>query len=156
MFSVFGKITELRIHNKSSLNRQVPNFGFIKFEDPASALKLQESTPIFYPDLKDSNGQKLNVELKIRKEGQAPRSAPGGPNNNMDRGRNANPGNGMNRNGSGGRGDRREDRGAGGGGGGGGGGGNRQFTRSDRAPLGPRNNGSSSNGTGATYNNTRR
>lgn len=44
MFSVFGKITELRIHNKSSQNRQVPNFGFIKFEDPASALKLQEST----------------------------------------------------------------------------------------------------------------
>lgn len=44
MFGVFGKITELRIHNKSSQNRQVPNFGFIKFEDPASALKLQEST----------------------------------------------------------------------------------------------------------------
>lgn len=44
MFSVFGKITELRIHNKSSQNRQVPNFGFIKFEDPASALKLQDST----------------------------------------------------------------------------------------------------------------
>lgn len=44
MFSVFGKITELRIHNKSSQNRQVPNFGFIKFEDPASASKLQEST----------------------------------------------------------------------------------------------------------------
>lgn len=51
MFSVFGKITELRIHNKSSQNRQVPNFGFIKFEDPASALKLQEST-VSKPDLK--------------------------------------------------------------------------------------------------------
>lgn len=43
MFGVFGKITELRIHNKSSQNRQVPNFGFIKFEDPANALKLKES-----------------------------------------------------------------------------------------------------------------
>ena len=43
MFIHFGKITELRIHNKSSTNRQVPNFGFIKFEDPASAQKLQDS-----------------------------------------------------------------------------------------------------------------
>lgn len=87
----------------------------------------------------------MNVELKIRKDGgQTPRSAaPGGA--NIDRGRNANPGNGMNRNGSGGRGDRREERG----------GGNRQFTRSDRAPVGPRNN-NNTNGTGATYNNTRR
>lgn len=96
--------------------------------------------------MKDPNGQKLNVELKIRKDGgQVPRINPGGP--NIDRGRNVNPGNGMNRNGSGGRGgsDRREERI---------GGGNRQFTRSDRAPLGPRNG--NSNGTGATYNNTRR
>lgn len=48
MFSVFGKITELRIHNKppqkNSQNRPVPNYGFITFEDPASALKLQDST----------------------------------------------------------------------------------------------------------------
>lgn len=48
MFSVFGKITELRILNKppqkNSQNRPVPNYGFITFEDPASALKLQEST----------------------------------------------------------------------------------------------------------------
>lgn len=106
--------------------------------------------PIFYPDLKDPNGQKLNVELKIRKEGggQTPRgTTTAGP--NMERGRNTNPGNGMNRNGSGGRGERREERG-----GTGGGGGNRQFNRSDRAPLGPRNG--TANGTGTTYNNTRR
>lgn len=48
MFSVFGKIVDLRIHNKppqkNSQNRPVPNYGFITFEDPASALKLQEST----------------------------------------------------------------------------------------------------------------
>lgn len=108
--------------------------------------------PVYYPDLKDSNGQKLNVELKIRKEGggQAPRST-NGP--NMDRGRNNNPGNGMNRNGSGGRGERRgEDRG-----------GNRQFNRSDRGTMGPRtgtgtgNGNANANGTaGTTYNNTRR
>lgn len=87
----------------------------------------------------------MNVELKIRKDGgQAARSAPGGQ--NIDRGRNVNPGNGMNRNGSGGRGDRREERG----------GGNRQFTRSDRAPLGPRNGGNANGTSAATYNNTRR
>lgn len=97
--------------------------------------------------MKDSNGQKLNVELKIRKEGgQAPRSIPsGGP--NMDRGRNNNPGNGMNRNGSGGRGERREDRG-----------GNRQFNRTDRPAMGPRNGNANGTGTGTgtTFTNTRR
>lgn len=47
MFSTFGKITDLRIHNKppqkNSQNRPVPNYGFITFEDPTSALKLQDS-----------------------------------------------------------------------------------------------------------------
>lgn len=48
MFSVFGKIVDLRIHSKpaqkNSQNRPVPNYGFITFEDPASTMKLQEST----------------------------------------------------------------------------------------------------------------
>ena len=59
----------------------------------------------------------------------------------MDRGRNNNPSTGMNRNGSGGRSDRRDDRG-----------GNRQFNRSDRMG-GPRaTNGNAS----ATFTNSRR
>ncbi|CRL07119.1 CLUMA_CG020116, isoform A [Clunio marinus] len=146
MFGVFGKITDLRILNKqqqkNSQNRPVPSFGFVTFEDSASALKLQESTPIFYPDLKDSTGQMLNVELKIRKEGsQTPRTSTNGSNN--DRGRNSNPGNGMNRNGSGGRNDRREDRGN-----------NRPFNRADRG-IGSRNNGNT-NASGNIFANTRR
>lgn len=48
LFGVFGKITDLRIltkqQQKNSQNRPVPSFGFVTFEDPASALKLQEST----------------------------------------------------------------------------------------------------------------
>jgi RNA recognition motif-containing protein len=48
MFSVFGKIVDLRIHTKTQKNgnnsRPVPNYGFITFEDPASAVKLQEAT----------------------------------------------------------------------------------------------------------------
>lgn len=92
--------------------------------------------PIFYPVLGDPQGQKLNVELKIRKEGGGapPRSANGGPNgNNMEhRGRNNQPGAGMNRNGSGGRGGDRRD------------GGQRQFQRSDR-PMG-RNGPNNTNG----------
>lgn len=95
--------------------------------------------PIYYPVLKDSNGQKLNVELKTRKEGgQAPRSTNG---SNMDRGRNNNTGSGMNRNGSGGRGDRRD-------------GGNRQFQRSDRNTM--NRNGANANGNGTQHTNTRR
>lgn len=96
--------------------------------------------------MKDPSGQKLNVELKIRKEGSGvPPRAPAGP--NMDRGRNNNPGNGnmgMNRNGSGGRGERRgEDRG-----------GPRQFNRTDRNPMGPRNG--APNGAATTYANPQR
>lgn len=103
--------------------------------------------PIFYPSLRDSSGQKLNVELKIRKEGgNPPRSSNGGP--NMERGRNNNPGGGMNRNGSDGRGDRRD-------------GGNRQYQRSDRNPMGGRGANGATGANGQTAppqhaNNTRR
>lgn len=110
-------------------------------------MNFSTSQPIYYPDLKDSTGIMLNVELKIRKEGgQPPRPSVNGP--NMDRGRNSNPGTGMNRNGSGGRGERRDDRG----------GGNRQFNRSERGTMGPRNGNANGTGTGTstTYNNTRR
>jgi hypothetical protein len=148
LFSVFGKIADLRIHTKQSLkggNRPVPNYGFITFEDPASAQRLQDAQPIYYPVLNDKSGQKLNIEHKIRKnvDGQSTggmnRSSTNGQ--NMDRGRNNNPSTGMNRNGSGGRSDRRDDRG-----------GNRQFNRSDRMG-GPRaTNGNAS----ATFTNSRR
>jgi RNA recognition motif-containing protein len=46
MFSVFGKIADLRIHTKQPAKpggRPVPNYGFITFEDPQSAIKLQEA-----------------------------------------------------------------------------------------------------------------
>lgn len=150
MFSVFGKIADLRIHAKpaqKSGNRPVPNYGFITFEDPASAQRLQDAQPIFYPVLNDKSGQKLNIEHKIRKNVDGQSTGGGGLNRsstngqNMDRGRNNNPSSGMNRNGSGGRSDRRDDRG----------GGNRQFNRSDR--MGPRaTNGNS----GTTFTNSRR
>lgn len=155
MFSVFGKIADLRILTKppaKSGNRPVPNYGFITFEDPQSAIKLQEAQPIFYPNLNDKTGQKINVEHKIRKtvDGQGPGVGSGGMNRtstngqNMDRGRNNNPGAGMNRNGSGGRTDRRggDDRG-----------GNRQFNRTDRMGQNRTTNG---NSIGTTYTNSRR
>lgn len=51
MFQVYGKIVDLRIHNKpqqkNSNNRPVPNYGFITFEDPVAAMKLQESQVSF-------------------------------------------------------------------------------------------------------------
>ncbi|XP_070493930.1 ras GTPase-activating protein-binding protein 2 [Chironomus tepperi] len=147
LFSVFGKIADLRIHAKPAQkggNRPVPNYGFITFDDPASAQRLQDAQPIYYPVLNDKSGQKLNIEQKIRKNvdgqntGGMNRSSTNGQ--NMDRGRNNNPSSGMNRNGSGGRSDRRDDRG-----------GNRQFNRSDR--MGPRpTNGNS----GTTFTNSRR
>lgn len=84
----------------------------------------------------------MNIEHKIRKNAEAGGTggnARSGDQNN-DRSRNSNPGNGMNRNGSGGRSDRRDDR-------------NRQFNRSDRmGGGGPR----ASNGTTGTYTNSRR
>lgn len=47
LFSVFGKITDLRIHPKQTQKggggRPGPNYGFITFESPASAVRLQEA-----------------------------------------------------------------------------------------------------------------
>lgn len=43
MFSVFGKIVDLRITIKAQPENnkgQIPNNGLITFEDPASALKM--------------------------------------------------------------------------------------------------------------------
>ncbi|KAG5671450.1 hypothetical protein PVAND_001646 [Polypedilum vanderplanki] len=154
MFSVFGKIADLRIHTKQPAKpggRPVPNYGFITFEDPQSAIKLQDAQPIFYPVLNDKSGQKINIEHKIRKnadgQGNMNRSQTnGGQNMDRDRGRNNNPGGGgMNRNGSGGRSDRRDDRRDGG---------NRQqFNRSDRMGQNRTTNG---NTAGNTYTNSRR
>lgn len=90
--------------------------------------------------MKDPSGQKLNVELKIRKEGGTAQRSSNAP--NIDRGRNNNVGSGMNRNGSGGRGGDRRD------------GGNRSFQRSDRTTVG--RNGANANGSAAQHANARR
>lgn len=153
LFAVFGKIADLRIHTKQtqkgSNGRPVPNYGFITFENPASALRLQEAQPIYYPVLNDKRGTKLNIEHKIRKNAEAGGTGSNagrvaGDQNN-DRGRNSNPGGaGMNRNGSGGRTDgRRDDR-------------NRQFNRSDRIGGGGGQRTTNGNSTAGTYTNTRR
>lgn len=150
LFSVFGKITDLRIHpkqtQKGGSGRPGPNYGFITFENPASALRLQEAQPIYYPTLNDKRGTKLNIENKIRKNNES--SGNSGRTENQDRGRNNNPGaGGMNRNGSGGRSDRRD--------------GNRQFNRSERMQGGSGGGGGGggprqTNGNSGTFTNSRR
>lgn len=95
--------------------------------------------PIYYPILNDKRGTKLNVEAKIRKNETTGNSGRSGNEQNQDRGRNNNPGTGMNRNGSGGRSDRRDDR-------------NRQFNRSERGMGGQERGGPRQNGSASTFN----
>merc|ERR1712226_1450157 len=90
-FETFGKVQEVRI-NRKSVNRDVPNFGFVVFEEPETVQKVLEAKPIM---LKGEH--RLNVEEKKQRSeqggrpGSGTRPGRGGGMGNMGPGRGGGP-----------------------------------------------------------------
>lgn len=73
IFSEFGTIVDLRVHNKPPTKpgmvggRTPPNYGFITYDSQQSMQNCLQAKPIYYPK-DDKNGVVLNVEVKKVKD----------------------------------------------------------------------------------------
>uniref|UniRef100_A0A8D8RGU9 Ras GTPase-activating protein-binding protein 2 n=1 Tax=Cacopsylla melanoneura TaxID=428564 RepID=A0A8D8RGU9_9HEMI len=78
LFGPFGTILDLKIFSKPTMKGpRVPNYGFLIYEDPSTVQTVLMHRPIYFPNAKDPNGVKLNVEEKKRRNpGQGPDSRP--------------------------------------------------------------------------------
>lgn len=80
-FEAYGKVVEVRINRKST--RDVPNFGFVVFEEPETVQRVLEAKPIML-----HNDHRLNVEEKKQRseQGGRPGSGTRAPRGGMGRG----------------------------------------------------------------------
>lgn len=70
LFGQFGNILDLKIFSKAGLkgpNNRVPNYGFLIYEDPNTVQTVLQNRPIYFPNPKDPQAVKLNVEEKKRR-----------------------------------------------------------------------------------------
>lgn len=83
IFSQFGNIVDLRIHNKpgnkvgAQGSRAPPNYGFITYETQQEVQNCLSHKPIYFPH-NDKNGTLLNIEEKRAKERSGYGSGTGG------------------------------------------------------------------------------
>lgn len=71
-FETHGKVAEVRINKKITTNREVPNFGFVVFEEPETVQTVLESKPILL-----RGEHRLNVEEKKQRGEQGGRPGSG-------------------------------------------------------------------------------
>ncbi|KAL1460195.1 hypothetical protein WDU94_012130 [Cyamophila willieti] len=77
LFGQFGTILDLKIFSKpTTKGPRVPNYGFLIYEDPNTVQTVLLHRPIYFPNAKDPNGVKLNVEEKKRRNPGPPDSRP--------------------------------------------------------------------------------